>query len=113
MPTAPQEAALSASLYGGEPRGSRRRRSCQPGMMRTKNGAPEEIRTPDPQIRSLVLYPAELRALAHRAGNAPRIGQALRERGHTYRLRRGKARCGRLAHLATALTPAPARRGGS
>ena len=27
-------------------------------------GAPEEIRTPDPQIRSLVLYPAELRALA-------------------------------------------------
>ena len=33
--------------------------------MRDKNlgGAPEEIRTPDPQIRSLVLYPAELRAL--------------------------------------------------
>ena len=28
-----------------------------------KIGAPEEIRTPDPQIRSLVLYPAELRAL--------------------------------------------------
>jgi hypothetical protein len=27
-------------------------------------GAPEEIRTPDPQIRSLVLYPAELRALS-------------------------------------------------
>jgi hypothetical protein len=27
------------------------------------NGAPEEIRTPDPQIRSLVLYPAELPAL--------------------------------------------------
>lgn len=27
-----------------------------------RNGAPEEIRTPDPQIRSLVLYPAELRA---------------------------------------------------
>ena len=26
-----------------------------------RNGAPEEIRTPDPQIRSLVLYPAELR----------------------------------------------------
>src|SRR5436309_57518 len=37
-----------------------------------KNGAPEEIRTPDPQIRSLVLYPAELRArLAHRAGSVP------------------------------------------
>jgi hypothetical protein len=29
-----------------------------------KNGAPEEIRTPDPQIRSLVLYPAELRVRA-------------------------------------------------
>src|SRR5215471_21465398 len=28
-----------------------------------RSGAPEEIRTPDPQIRSLVLYPAELRAL--------------------------------------------------
>jgi hypothetical protein len=27
-----------------------------------RTGAPEEIRTPDPQIRSLVLYPAELRA---------------------------------------------------
>src|SRR5687767_10120671 len=28
-----------------------------------KNGAPGRIRTHDPQIRSLVLYPAELRAL--------------------------------------------------
>jgi hypothetical protein len=27
------------------------------------NGAPGEIRTPNPQIRSLVLYPVELRAL--------------------------------------------------
>src|ERR1700680_1828400 len=27
-----------------------------------RNGAPEGIRTPDPQIRSLVLYPAELPA---------------------------------------------------
>jgi hypothetical protein len=40
-------------------------------------GAPEEIRTPDPQIRSLVLYPAELRArLAHRAGNVPGAAKA-------------------------------------
>ncbi len=31
-------------------------------------GAPEVIRTPGPQIRSLVLYPAELRAHARRAG---------------------------------------------
>lgn len=29
---------------------------------RLSNGAPERIRTSDPQIRSLVLYPAELRA---------------------------------------------------
>ena len=28
-----------------------------------KNGAPGGIRTHDPQIRNLVLYPAELRAL--------------------------------------------------
>ena len=31
-------------------------------LFQQENGAPEEIRTPDPQIRSLVLYPAELRA---------------------------------------------------
>ena len=35
-------------------------------------GAPEEIRTPDPQIRSLVLYPAELRALAPGHNKTPR-----------------------------------------
>jgi site-specific DNA recombinase len=33
-----------------------------------RGGAPEEIRTPDPQIRSLVLYPAELRALRSAQG---------------------------------------------
>jgi hypothetical protein len=31
---------------------------------RTSLGAPEESRTPNRQIRSLVLYPIELRALA-------------------------------------------------
>ena len=36
------------------------------------NGAPERIRTSDPQIRSLVLYPAELRAPG--AGSASREG---------------------------------------
>lgn len=35
-----------------------------------ENGAPEEIRTPDPQIRSLVLYPAELRVRAKCGGAA-------------------------------------------
>jgi hypothetical protein len=33
-----------------------------PGFHKMGNGAPERIRTSDPQIRSLVLYPAELRA---------------------------------------------------
>src|SRR6202007_516315 len=36
-----------------------------------RNGAPEEIRTPDPQIRSLVLYPAELRARLSRTDRKP------------------------------------------
>lgn len=30
-------------------------------LMSSENGAPGAIRTPDPQIRSLMLYPAELR----------------------------------------------------
>ena len=30
-------------------------------FLKEKNGAPGAIRTPDPQIRSLMLYPAELR----------------------------------------------------
>ena len=34
-------------------------------------GAPERIRTADPQIRSLVLYPAELRALIPRPKTGP------------------------------------------
>ena len=34
-------------------------------------GAPEEIRTPDPQIRSLVLYPAELPARRSRTMAVP------------------------------------------
>jgi hypothetical protein len=41
-------------------------------------GAPEGIRTPDPQIRSLVLYPAELPAPAVRRSAKARIGQGAR-----------------------------------
>jgi hypothetical protein len=41
-------------------------------------GAPEEIRTPDPQIRSLVLYPAELRA--RRLSPATELGAPARMR---------------------------------
>ena len=36
-----------------------------------ESGAPEGIRTPDPQIRSLVLYPAELPAPLEEKGGAP------------------------------------------
>jgi hypothetical protein len=43
-------------------------------------GAPGEIRTPDPQIRSLVLYPAELRArVAQCTGDVPPQMQAGRQ----------------------------------
>ena len=40
----------------------RRRQARKMQLLQSDAGAPEEIRTPDPQIRSLVLYPAELRA---------------------------------------------------
>src|SRR5262249_9093759 len=47
-------------------------RQCLECPVLYRSGAPEEIRTPDPQIRSKFLYPAELRArLAHRAGSVP------------------------------------------
>ena len=47
---------------------------------RVLRGAPGEIRTPDPQIRSLVLYPAELRArVAQCAGDVPPQMQAGRQ----------------------------------
>src|SRR5216683_6955225 len=42
----------------------------------TRSGAPEGIRTPDPQIRSLVLYPAELPARASPRSAIPGAGQA-------------------------------------
>ncbi len=45
-----------------KPRRESRARKMQATDMKKGNGAPERIRTSDPQIRSLVLYPAELRA---------------------------------------------------
>ena len=45
-PDAPCEAVPKTGIYRGK----------------AVNGAPERIRTSDPQIRSLMLYPAELRA---------------------------------------------------
>src|SRR5262249_10266901 len=55
-------------------------RSQIPTQNQSVTGAPEEIRTPDPQIRSLVLYPAELRALDSAAGNRTAAQR------HSYRL---------------------------
>ena len=40
-----------------------------------ENGAPERIRTSDPQIRSLVLYPAELRALGRPVVAGSNVGR--------------------------------------
>jgi hypothetical protein len=67
-----------------EPRGELR---CKRLTLQA-DGAPEEIRTPDPQIRSLVLYPAELRARCRfreqsRAGRAHsyRVGPHMASRG--------------------------------
>jgi len=66
---------------------------------RKLGGAPEEIRTPDPQIRSLVLYPAELRAQIPLPETGPRTG-------HSYRFDPPLARVGQglmpLAHDACA-----------
>jgi hypothetical protein len=51
-----QLAILPGSLHAPTDRKPRRKDRHQ------MNGAPGTIRTSDPQIRSLVLYPAELRA---------------------------------------------------
>ena len=53
-------------------------------------GAPGEIRTPDPQIRSLVLYPAELRA------QIPLPVNRAAELGHSYRFGVSMARVARI-----------------
>ena len=50
---------------------SRNNRGAKYNIKIGGNGAPGTIRTSDPQIRSLMLYPAELRA---RRGGANRIG---------------------------------------
>ena len=66
---------------------NRKNRNFLHGSRVLSAGAPEEIRTPDPQIRSLVLYPAELRALdAARRRSRPRGPR------HSYSLRPSLAR---------------------
>jgi hypothetical protein len=57
---------LKSASVGREPVGNSDDRHSP--ASENENGAPEEIRTPDPQIRSLVLYPAELRALCASRG---------------------------------------------
>src|ERR1700689_3756748 len=79
------------------------------------NGAPEEIRTPDPQIRSLVLYPAELRARLDRENATRGVTRGAR---HSYSLgfglasRRGRDASGtklpRTAIIVINLRPDPA-----
>src|SRR6185437_11935330 len=51
--------------------------------MRQRSGAPGTIRTSDPQIRSLMLYPAELRARASLAicGPSARLPSGEKSRG--------------------------------
>ena len=70
-------------------------RQCQ-RKKKGSNGAPERIRTSDPQIRSLVLYPAELRA---------RRRSCSRQRAE---LQGGAAENFRARALATLLSPDPA-----
>jgi hypothetical protein len=43
---------------------------CQGFAVLFANGAPERIRTPNPQIRSLMLYPVELRARTAATGRS-------------------------------------------
>src|SRR5262249_46580986 len=52
-----------------------------------RNGAPERIRTSDPQIRSLVLYPAELRV---RFEGANLLGRLLKGKNNPCRLGTGR-----------------------
>src|SRR5450830_736609 len=56
------------------------RKECSTIEFILGSGAPGEIRTPDPRIRSPVLYPAELRALI------PLPENRATEPGHSYRL---------------------------
>ena len=50
-----------------------------------RNGPPGEIRTPDTQVRSLVLYPAELRAGTGEGGSIENLGSSYQRYGiHLY-----------------------------
>src|SRR6185437_4420023 len=69
----PERPAAARRVARGRAGAHRPAAGCRRVSWRTPvyrdDGAPGEIRTPNPQIRSLVLYPVELRALLD-AGNA-------------------------------------------
>src|SRR5690606_25369349 len=60
-PTKKSESAAPRARWPASP-GSPKASPRHEFSLLFENGAPERIRTSDPQIRSLVLYPAELRA---------------------------------------------------
>ena len=63
--------------------------SCSSLTLHPLHGAPGEIRTPDHQVRSLVLYPAELRAHGTSFRGKPCVAQLARfNEGADYSLRR-------------------------
>ena len=69
-----RKASAIRCLVPGAPASSRCRAAGLPApflfaLRAIRNGAPERIRTSDPQIRSLVLYPAELRVPVLKGAN--------------------------------------------
>ena len=57
-----QSGHVAAALHSAcSTTGPTKQKGCR-STLRVANGAPGEIRTPDHQVRSLVLYPTELRA---------------------------------------------------
>src|SRR6476469_9846548 len=79
-----KKAAINAAL-----------RATKPRLAGTKvgNGAPGRIRTSGPQIRSLVLYPAELRARGKGRHRGWAMGAQPRLRGAPGRPCTGEGRC--------------------
>ena len=74
-PSPPQWARSAPRTAAGRSCGPHDRHTDRP-TDRPEIGALGGIRTPDPQIRSLVLYPAELRALEELPGPVPDTIQA-------------------------------------
>jgi hypothetical protein len=67
----------------------------------SKNGAPEEIRTPDPQIRSLI-EPIEIIRVRYRKGRLSRL--SLEFSMHRFKARYRTERCSNLGGISPAKT---------